>query len=426
MVRWTMLCIAACWLALSAASGWGAENCKVCHRVVLTGSHAALPCLSCHERESGTLADPAARAIRARGCVGCHAGYARIFDQAMGTRLKERLFVERSVGRFNAGFFENRCGSCHLTGCADCHGGSGHQLARPRDRDCFACHRGYFVGTDYYGMAPREDSLRYRRGEKAYGQQFLKMTPDVHAEAGLSCGTCHGMASLIAGAKSSKGCRDCHRVSQRVVEHRIAAHLEKLECYACHAAWAAQEYGTFYLRFTESASQEDYEVAENAGGWVKSAYLRKQDAPPLGLNAAGRVSPIRPQFQLYYSELLYDRPVGNWSSQGADIMENRLLAAEWKAFFPHTVRRGTVMCEGCHDNPRRYLMEPPEDRIYQLQADGMTLGSFWDRSGQRVVNGDFLPPARYRAVTARTPNYQRAYLEKWQGLIKHVEGSSAP
>ena len=63
-----------------------------------------------------------------------------------------------------------------------------------------------------------------------------------------------------------------------------------------------------------------------------------------------------------------------------------------------TVRRGTVMCEGCHDNPRRFLLEPAAERIYQLQADGMTLPSFWDQSGQKVVNGSFLPAARYREL----------------------------
>ncbi|HBB16659.1 MAG TPA: cytochrome C, partial [Syntrophus sp. (in: bacteria)] len=63
---------------------------------------------------------------------------------------------------------------------------------------------------------------------------------------------------------------------------------------------------------------------------MKSAYLRKQDAPPLGINAAGKVSPIRPEFIVYFTEIRNDRPVGQ---------ENRLLAAEWKAFFPHTIRR---------------------------------------------------------------------------------------
>ena len=435
-----MFCIAACFLALSAAGSGAAENCKDCHKVTLKGLHAALPCLSCHLSETETLGDPASAAGRAAGCAGCHRGYGALFDGAMATRKGEKLFVDRTVGQFDPAFFQNNCGACHLKSCTDCHGGSGHELAKATDRSCFACHKGYFVGTDYYGMAPREDSLRYQRGEVAYGETYLKMTPDVHAEAGIRCGACHSMASLVAGAKSSKTCLDCHTVSQKVIDHRISAHLEKMECSACHSAWTPQEYGTFYLRFSQSPSQDEYPVRGNqgsagnsrrggnaggAGNYVKSAYLRKQDAPPLGVNARGKVSPIRPEFLLYFSDIRNDRPVGGWSSgRESDSMENRLLAAEWRAFFPHTVRRGTVMCEGCHDNPRRYLMESPGDRIYQLQADGMTLGSFWDRTGQKVVNGDFLPLARYRQLNNKSTSYQRAYLEKWQTLIKHVENSS--
>jgi hypothetical protein len=441
-VRLLMLCTVACFLALNPAEGGAAENCKDCHRITLKGIHAGLACLSCHLSESATLGDPAAGGTRAAGCVGCHRGYAGLFDGAMATRKGEKLFVERSIGGLDTGFFQNRCGSCHLASCTDCHGGSGHDLAPASDRSCFACHKGYFVGTDYYGMAPREDSLRYQRGELAYGETYLKMTPDVHAEAGITCGACHSMASLVAGAKSSKTCLDCHTLSRKVVEHRISAHLDKMECSACHSAWTPQEYGTFYLRFTDSPSQEEYELrgglvksgtggnAGNPGGadnYLKSAYLRKQDAPPLGVNARGKVSPIRPEFLLYFSDIRNDRPVGSWPSGAqSGALENRLLAAEWRAFFPHTVRRGTVMCEGCHDNPRRYLMESPGDRIYQLQADGMTLGSFWDRTGQKVANGGFLPVARYLQLARRSPAYQRAYLEKWQSLINHVENSSAP
>ncbi len=63
-------------------------------------------------------------------------------------------------------------------------GAAATHCQRQADRVCFTCHKGYFVGTDYYGMAPREDSLRYQRGEVAYGETYLKMTPDVHAEKG--------------------------------------------------------------------------------------------------------------------------------------------------------------------------------------------------------------------------------------------------
>lgn len=416
-MRSMMRCIVACLLLLSAGGALAGENCTVCHKVRVKGAHAGLPCLSCHLDEARTLANPASVASRAAGCVGCHKGYQALFAHAMGTRERERRFVGRSFGRYDERFFEKNCDSCHLKGCTDCHGKEGHAIGKARDRECFACHKGYFVGTDYYGMAPREDNMRYQRGEVAYGEAYLKMTPDLHAEAGLACGACHSMASLAAGSKAAKGCRDCHEPKRSVPEHAVAAHLEKLECYACHSAWGAQEYGTFFIRFENSPSQELYRIRRDTTSeeYVRSAYLRRQDAPPLGLNGRGKVSPIRPQFIGYFTDVKYDRAI--WE-------ENRLVAAEWKPYFPHTVRRGTVMCEGCHETPRRFVLEPESQRIYALKADGMTLESFWDRTGQRVEGGAFLPAARYREMSRKTPAYRKAYLEKWQTLVDHVETSS--
>jgi hypothetical protein len=416
-VRWRTLFIAAFFLPAAVSAVSGEESCRVCHRVAPTGIHATIACSECHGADGAEIPDPAAAASGAKGCARCHGGYARLFDHAMGTRVREQAFVRASFGKADPQFFAGNCQSCHLKGCTDCHGGSGHGLVKATDRSCFACHKGYFVGTEYYGMAPREESLRYQRGEPAYGETFLKMLPDVHAERGLTCSSCHTMKSLISGAKTAKGCRDCHKPSQSVVEHRIKAHLERMECYACHSAWAAQEYGTFFLRFADTAMQEEFRLKNVNGRYVKSAYLKKQDAPPLGVNARGLVSPIRPQFIAYFTDVGKNGVVGE---------ENRLLAASWKAFFPHTVRRGTVMCDGCHDAPRRFLMEGKDDRIYQLQEVGMKLPSFWDRTGQQVVNGDFLSPARYRAMTQKGNSYQKAYVEKWQQLVNRVENSSSP
>jgi hypothetical protein len=414
-VRFKILVIAACLTAVSIVVAYGAETCTACHRVTVRGAHGKLPCLSCHLDETNTLARPGLSSSGARGCSDCHRGYAALFTHAMGTRERERQFVARTYGTADPAFFEKNCSSCHLQGCLDCHGGDGHRITRATDDACLACHKGYYVGSDFRGMAPREDNMRFQRGRVVDGETFLKMLPDVHHEAGLGCRDCHSMQSLIAGRASAKSCRDCHRVDTSIIDHRIPAHLEKLECQACHSAWGAQEYGTFYLRFTNSPSRDDYDLRGGTDEYLKSAYLKRQDAPPLGINSAGRVSPIRPEFIAYYTAIDHDRPAGQ---------ENRLLAAEWKAFFPHTIRRGTVMCEGCHDNPRRFMLERPEERIYQLQQDGMTLPSFWDRAGQRVVNGVFFPADRYRAMATKSPAYRRGYLEKWKSLVHRVDSSS--
>ncbi len=378
-------------------------------------AHVGMACSSCH-RQGGAGSDPATRSNRAVGCVVCHPGHERIFDHAMGQRSGEQQFVQRTYARFDSGFWDKNCNSCHLKGCLDCHGDSG--LSKPSVATCQRCHTGYYTGWDYSGRAPREDNMRYQRGIAVNGETFLKMLPDVHYRAGMTCGACHSMASLAEGKKTSKVCRDCHLPDRKVLEHRIPAHLERLECYACHSAWAPQEYGTFFLRFRDQGMKDDFDLKPGATGeYLRSAYLKKQDAPPLGINSRGRISPIRPMFIAYYTDIMTARNNGP---------ENSLLAAEWRAYFPHTVQRGTVTCEGCHDNPTRFLLEPESRRVYNLEKDGMGLESFWLQKGQRVSNGSFMDSSRYLRMSRKSPAYTKAYVEKWKTFLNRVENSSRP
>lgn len=338
--------------------------------------------------------------------------YHVIFDQIMSKRSVEKAFVQKTLGKDDPEFFEKNCESCHVKSCVDCHERDGDVLIRPAPNRCLDCHKGYFTGWDFYGRAPREDNLRYQRGKEVKGETFLKMLPDVHAQAGMECGDCHSMKSLMAGEKSSKTCVDCHKANPTVIEHSIDAHQRNLECYACHSAWAAQEYGTFFIRFKESHNKQYFRLREwGSDQYVKSGFLKKQDPPSLGINTHRKISPIRPQFIVYFSDIKNNRPVGE---------ENRLLTARWKAFFPHTIRRGTVMCDGCHNNPGRFLLEE-EDRIYRLEKNGMTLTSFWSQKGQTVGNGSFMTPERFKKMTSKPPEFKKAYVEKWKRLIKAVE-----
>ncbi|MEI6702890.1 MAG: selenite/tellurite reduction operon b-type cytochrome iron-sulfur cluster-binding subunit ExtO [Deltaproteobacteria bacterium] len=401
IVRLMMLFIAACCLGLSSE---------------VMAVHDGLACGSCH-RQGGAASDPAAASGRAVGCVVCHRGHDRIFDHAMATRSGEKAFVERSYARVDSGFWDKNCTSCHIRSCLDCHG-TDSGIAKPSVSVCQKCHMGYFTGWDYSGRAPREDNMRYQRGIAVNGETFLKMLPDVHYSAGMTCGACHSMNSLAEGKKSSKGCRDCHRPDVKVIEHRIKAHMERLECYACHSAWGAQEYGTFFLRFRDQRMKDDFDIKPGSSGeYLRSAYLKKQDSPPLGINSRGKVSPIRPMFIAYYTDIMTARNNGP---------ENRLLAAEWRAYFPHTVQRGSVTCEGCHDNPTRFLLEPKSKRIYNLKKDGMSLESFWLQKDQRVSNGSFIDAGRYQRMSSKSPAYTKVYIEKWKTFLNRVENSSRP
>lgn len=345
---------------------------------------------------------------QSRSCLTCHASAAGALTGPMATRADERAFAHRAFGPVEGErFFEQSCSGCHVSACSDCHGAAAHPVGRPRDEACLRCHRGDSVGAAYHGRAPREDHPRYQRGpQDEAGEHYLKMLPDVHQERGMTCADCHRMGTHGHDAKTStRGCRDCHPAPDpKVPEHAIGAHLEKMRCSACHAAWAAQEYATVLVRPRTEAQQEAFAVLPQIGEWRRSAAHRRQDAPPLGLDGAGLVAPIRPKHQLFATD-----PSRGW--------ENRLLAAEWVPFEPHTVRAGTVACGGCHDQPRRFVLEADADRILRPDLDGLALRSFWNREGQAVRGGAFLPGPRHAAMNRKTPVYLRETLRQWQRLL---------
>lgn len=388
MARWTIGFIAACWL-LAVSPGDSARAAGV------DRSGASERCASCHRSASGVLAGP------------------------MATRQAERAFARRAFGAEGESFFASSCTGCHVSSCNDCHAtqaAAGRKRAalvrKPTSEACLRCHRGYFVGWDYFGRAPREDHARYQRGPDSAGEHYLPMLADVHAERGMGCADCHTMASLHQQKAAAPSCRGCHPApSNDVPEHAVAAHLEKMTCQACHSAWATQEYGTFLVS-PRTGEEEEFAPLRRWGNWRKSAYLKRQDAPPLGLDARGKVAPIRPQFILAVTD----------ARRG---FENRLLAAEWKAFSPHTIRRGSVTCGGCHEDERRFLLEPEADRIYFLEKDGLMLRSFWAQEGQRIVNGGFFSRDRFDRMNRNTPQYIREHLRQWKRILGRDDPRSA-
>ncbi len=389
-MRWTTLFIAAC-LALAAESA----------------THAA-PRATAPPR-----AMPPHAGLRDTSCARCHPAQVSILSGLMATRGGERAFARRAFGRGGDAFFAQSCSGCHVRTCDDCHRRGGQFVAKPPDDACLRCHRGDNVGWDYHGRAAREDHERYQRGVSANGERVLRMVPDVHQQKGMTCASCHSVHTLHEGRGRVKSCRECHpRPDARVPEHAITAHLDRMQCSSCHSAWASQEYGTFLVRPRTAEHEEAFAPLPSWGDWKKSGYLRRQDAPPLGLDARGLVSPIRPRFLLFATD-----PKLGW--------ENRKLAAEWRAFFPHTVRRGSVTCTGCHDAPRRFLLEAPEDRHYRPDEDGLPFGSFWNSQGQTLVNGQFYPAERFRQMNRKTPQYVREHLKQWQSILGRVGSSSS-
>ena len=338
-------------------------------------------------------------------CVACHAGAGGVLKGPMATRSREAAFARRALGSESERFFAESCGGCHVTSCADCHGLGPNRQAKPANEACLRCHRGYSAGWEFEGRAPREEHARYRRGAVSQGEPFLLMLPDVHHERGMVCADCHTMKSLQEGKRSAKGCRDCHAPGvDTSPAHDAAGPMGKVACAACHAGWEAQEYGTFLVKAETAAEKEAFAPLPSLGTWKKSAHLKRQDSPPLGVDAGGLVAPIRPQFILFATD-----PRRGW--------ENRLLAAEWRPAAPHTIRRGTVGCDGCHGNRRRFLLEKDEERLYPLEKDGLSLRSYWNRTGQRMNTGAFLATERFERMNAKSAEYCRLLVKRWQTFL---------
>lgn len=340
-------------------------------------------------------------------CVTCHDGADAVLKGPMATRAREAAFARRAFGAEGDRFFAQSCGGCHVTSCADCHGFGPHLNGRPTNAACLRCHKGYSAGWEFEGRAPREDHARYRRGVVSQGEPFLHMLPDVHHERGMACADCHTMKSLQEGKRAAKGCRDCHTPDAATSPGHVPdGPMGKVACASCHAAWEAQEYGTFLVKAQTAGQKEAFAPLPSLGLRKKSASLKRQDAPPLGVDEEGLVSPIRPHFVLFATDV-------------AKGWENRLLAAEWRPAAPHTIRRGTPGCDGCHGNGKRFLLEEEAERLYDLGRDGLPLLSWWNRDGQRVVGGEFLPKDRFENMNRKSPEYARLVVKRWQTFLEH-------
>jgi len=155
-------------------------------------------------------------------------------------------------------------------------------------------------------------------------------------------------------------------------------HLETMECYACHAAWAPQCYGCHV--------EVDYRGGARAFDWVAAgrrhqdpahaadpdegtydtyvagkvtemrSYLRWED-PPLGVNGEGRVSPIIPGCQPAVTVIGPD---------GSEVVRNHVfrtppgtegggpqgqLAIDMSPVQPHTIGKARP-CESCHGSQK--------------------------------------------------------------------------
>jgi hypothetical protein len=367
--------------------------------------------MDCHEKSENHFKKAASFKNGAEGCLKCHEDYGNMLNHQMVTREKEKKYAKDTFSGFDKKFFDKTCSSCHVQSCTDCHGSADkpHEIVKPTTETCQECHRDYYIGIEYSGLGQREDHERYDRGIEYKGGKYASMLEDVHFEAGLDCGDCHSMKSLAEGKKSSKSCTDCHDGINDSIEHSIPEHMEKMECYTCHSAWANQEYGTFWIKFEESGFDEYFRWVKRPHiDFAKSSHTKQYTDFPIGINKDGKYSPLRPEFITFTTHIKGKKVVG---------VENRMVSNFYKAVFPHTVRRGTVLCESCHANDKRLMYAKDKDRIFHLDKDGLMIRNFFNKDKFRVSNGRFINDEEYKIITDKSPEYKRLVVKKWDQVI---------
>jgi hypothetical protein len=168
------------------------------------------------------------------------------------------------------------------------------------------------------------------------------------------------------------------------VEHRIAEHIQKMECHSCHAFWSYQDFGFHLIRedradyqkwaalwmqndpqvqallqrnlplkpeqWTAPQASDFIDQSLRPGLWFAGYSYRRLESPIYGLNPRGLTSVFRPSHQFVVSIV---------NAAGQVLMDSRILKTQdgrpglgFNPYTPHTIRRPTRPCEACHLNPR--------------------------------------------------------------------------
>jgi len=166
--------------------------------------------------------------------------------------------------------------------------------------------------------------------------------------------------------------------SAMVAMSAVTAHLDKMECYACHASWVPQCYGCHVkVDYSKQKTGTDWVASGNSrmgnGQTAESkrgskgiqspgkisetrSYLRWED-PVLGISGEGRVTPLMPGCQVTFTVIddngvtLVNNEVALNPGEAATLGQDHIpLAIDMAPVQPHTAQRKARTCESCHTN----------------------------------------------------------------------------
>lgn len=354
-------------------------------------------CLRCHLWNDGTQQDGD---YRGSGCAACHVLYSdqgtyEGQDKAIPKDQKDRPRFHRITNIIP----ETQCIHCHNRG-----GRTGVSFIGTIEGD------GYQTPfTKSGGKQP-----------KLHGKDYNHLTADVHYERGMTCIDCHTKQDLHGDsniyAKREQGveiiCESCHGTMQQhsdlktawgnpftnlqkktdgaIVltakltgkEHQvpqikdakfssegyaamvaIPSHMEKMECYACHATWAPQCYGCHakqdigkpnndWLKgkaADPSKSGTRSSLEKTAFSWEESRSYVRWESPALGINSRGKVSTFIPGCQVFFTQVNGEKGLVN---NHVFTTVDGTSGIGTNPIHPHTVTKKSRTCADCHMNSK--------------------------------------------------------------------------
>lgn len=171
----------------------------------------------------------------------------------------------------------------------------------------------------------------------------------------------------------------------------VKKHIDRMECYTCHATWAPQCYGCHIkIDYSKDYKHPDWIAMGNSvdnhgltadarkeikkfliDGKVEEtrSYLRWEN-PPLAQNGEGRISPAIPGCQTTVTVIGKD---------GKPLLLNHIFripdvegtgkegqkAIDISPVQPHTIQKEARKCESCHTNPVAMGYGIEEGKIYE-------------------------------------------------------------
>jgi len=279
-------------------------------------------------------------------------------------------------------------------------------------QQCVHCHnRGGRTGVSFLGMMESDGygtpfTADGTKQPKLHGKNYNYLQKDIHSESGMACIDCHTLNDVHGDgniySKREQGveieCNDCHGDNENYsaqktsrgnpmtnlekqndqtilrgkidgkshnitqvqalagrgvlpVAMQIEAHMNKLECYACHSEWTAQCYGCHAKMDMRKKGYDWVDEAKDATyAWEESRSYLRWETPTLGINSEGKVSPFTTGCQAIFTRI---------GADGKAVELNKVFVTSdghsglaHNAIQPHTVSSKARTCEDCHSESK--------------------------------------------------------------------------